>query len=102
MGTVVFPNAPLKLFLTATVEERAKRRFKQLQEKGFHDKFDAVVKELKERDERDQSRSVAPTKPAHDAIILDTTSRSIDQVYNEAYELMSQRGLLGGSQEDVQ
>lgn len=79
MGSIVFPEAPLKVFLTADVATRADRRHKQLMEKGMYAKIADVVEELRRRDERDSSRPVAPLKHYPDAIFLDTTSLSIDQ-----------------------
>jgi len=80
MGTVVFPDAGLKIFLTASVEERAKRRYNQLIAKGIGAILPDLLRELKERDARDSQRRVSPLKPAEDAITLDTTELSIDQV----------------------
>jgi cytidylate kinase len=79
MGSVVFPDAPLKVFLTAGVEVRAERRHKQLMEKGMYAKMADVVEELRRRDERDTSRPVAPLKHYPDAIFLDTTGISVDE-----------------------
>jgi cytidylate kinase len=79
MGSIVFPDAPLKVFLTADVATRAERRHKQLMEKGMYGKMDDVVEELRRRDERDSSRPVAPLRHYPDAIFLDTTSLGIDQ-----------------------
>ena len=79
MGSVVFPDAPLKVFLTAGVDTRAERRYKQLMEKGMYAKMSDVVEELRRRDERDSSRPVAPLKHYPDAIFLDTTGLSVDQ-----------------------
>ena len=79
MGSVVFPDAPLKVFLTAGVETRAARRHKQLMEKGMYAKMGDVVEELRRRDERDSSRPVAPLKHYPDAIFLDTTGLSVDE-----------------------
>jgi cytidylate kinase len=79
MGSVVFPDAPLKVFLTAGMEVRAERRHKQLMEKGMYAKIADVVEELRRRDERDTSRPVAPLKHYPDAIFLDTTGISIDE-----------------------
>ncbi len=84
MGSVVFPQADLKIFLTATLEERARRRYKQLKEQGIGASLDAVLNELAERDERDRNRSVAPLKPAEDAIVIDSTDLSIDEVLEKA------------------
>jgi cytidylate kinase len=80
MGTVVFPDAKLKVFLTASVEARADRRYKQLIEKGFPATLATLLQDLRERDERDTRRSVAPLKPAEDAYRLDTSPLSIDEV----------------------
>jgi cytidylate kinase len=78
MGSVVFPDAALKVFLTAAVDTRAQRRHKQLMEKGMYAKMTDVVEELRRRDERDSSRPVAPLKHYPDAVFLDTTGISID------------------------
>ncbi len=80
MGTVVFPRAKLKIFLTASAEERAKRRYKQLKQNGFDVNLAALLKEIEERDERDMNRSSAPLKPADDALIIDSSSMTIDEV----------------------
>jgi cytidylate kinase len=80
MGTVVFPDAEIKVFLTASPEERARRRYNQLNEKGINVNLDGLVEELRERDQRDSQRPVAPLKPAEDAIVIDTDSLSIEQV----------------------
>ncbi|MTD26614.1 (d)CMP kinase [Erwinia sorbitola] len=80
MGTVVFPDAPVKIFLDASSEERANRRMLQLQEKGFNVNFERLLSEIKERDERDRNRSIAPLVPADDALVLDSTTMSIEQV----------------------
>jgi cytidylate kinase len=79
MGSVVFPEAALKVFLTAEVETRAERRYKQLMEKGMYAKIGDVVEELRRRDERDSSRPVAPLKHYPDAIFLDTTGLTVDE-----------------------
>ena len=80
MGTVIFPDAPLKIFLTASAEERARRRHKQLKQKGIDGTFCALYDDIRRRDRRDQERGVAPLAPAPDAMLLDTTSMSIDEV----------------------
>jgi cytidylate kinase len=80
MGTIVFPQAELKVFLTASATERARRRHKQLSEKGIRAILPALLREIEERDLRDRSRSVAPLIPAHDAHTIDSTSQSIDDV----------------------
>jgi len=80
MGTVVFPDAEVKIFLTASAEERAKRRYNQLHEKGFDVKFERLLAEIEERDARDKNRAVAPLVPADDAWVLDSSRLSIDEV----------------------
>ncbi|OTA14995.1 cytidylate kinase [Xenorhabdus vietnamensis] len=84
MGTVVFPDAPVKIFLDASAEERARRRMLQLQENGFSVSFDRLLSEIQERDFRDRNRAVAPLVPAQAALILDSTSMSIEEVINKA------------------
>jgi cytidylate kinase len=80
MGTVIFPEAPFKVFLTASAAERAKRRYKQLKEKGLSVTLGTLQREIEARDERDASRTVAPLKPAADAVFIDTTGMGIDVV----------------------
>ena len=80
MGTVVFPHAPLKVFLVASAEERAKRRYKQLKDKGIDVNLATLLDEINRRDERDSNRKLAPMRPAADAHTLDTTEMSIDEV----------------------
>jgi len=80
MGTVVFPDAPLKLFLTASAEERAERRYKQLSQKGLDVSLSEFVREIRERDERDGSRSAAPLKLPAGALVVDTTAITIPEV----------------------
>ena len=80
MGTVVFSDAPCKVFLTASAEERAKRRYKQLKEKGLSVTLATLLREIEARDERDATRKVAPLKPARDAVVIDTTALSIAEV----------------------
>ncbi len=87
MGTVVFPNAPVKVFLDASAEERAQRRFNQLQDKGFSVSIAQILSEIKERDFRDRNRTVAPLRPANDALVIDSTSLTIDEVVNKVLEL---------------
>ena len=91
MGTVVFPAASLKIFLTAAAEERAHRRHKQLKEKGLTVNIDDLSQEIRERDLRDSSRPVAPLRPAEDAIILDSTGLSIEQVVDQVLALAQSR-----------
>jgi len=80
MGTVVFVDATLKIYLTASVQVRAQRRHKQLIDKGIHANLAALSRELEERDRRDATRAVAPLKPAQDAVRIDSSALSIDQV----------------------
>ncbi|MEP6899767.1 MAG: (d)CMP kinase [Rhodanobacter sp.] len=80
MGTVIFPDAPFKVFLTASASERAKRRYKQLKEKGLSVTLGGLQREIEARDSRDASRAVAPLKPADDAVLVDTTGMSIEDV----------------------
>jgi CMP/dCMP kinase len=88
MGTVVFPEAELKVFLTASAHSRAMRRTKQLIEKGFSANFDDLFAELLRRDERDTNRAVAPLRPAEGAILLDSTELSIDQTVQAILDCM--------------
>lgn len=83
MGTVIFPDAGVKIFLTASVEARAERRYKQLNDKGFSVNIDDLLKDLRERDARDMQRTVAPLKPAPDAHLLDTSSMGIDEAVEQ-------------------
>lgn len=93
MGTVVFPDAVLKVFLTASVEVRAQRRYKQLIDKGNHANLAALSRDLEERDKRDAARAVAPLKPAVDAVSLDSSGMTVGEVvdrllkqYRKEYE----------------
>ncbi len=91
MGTVVFPAAPLKIYLTASAEERARRRHKQLKDKGLTVNIAGLSQEIRERDWRDSSRPVAPLRPAVDAVILDSTGLTIEQVVDEVLTLARSR-----------
>jgi len=93
MGTVVFPAAELKIFLTASSEERARRRYKQLKDKGSGASLAALSLEIAERDRRDSTRAVAPLKPASDAILLDSTNLSIEEVVDRIMAEVRARGL---------
>ncbi|PHI31373.1 (d)CMP kinase [Budvicia aquatica] len=84
MGTIVFPDAPVKIFLDASAEERAQRRMLQLQQNGLCVKFERLLSEIQERDYRDRNRAVAPLVPASDALILDSTNMSIEEVIEHA------------------
>jgi len=88
MGTVIFPDARLKVFLTASAEVRAERRYKQLKEKGESVNLTRLFREIKARDLRDQSRSVAPLRPAEDAVVIDSTKMSIDEVFDKIVSLV--------------
>jgi cytidylate kinase len=91
MGTVVFPNAKLKIFLTANIEERAKRRFKQLKQGGISVNLRRLCTEIAERDKRDSTRSVSPLKPAEDAIVIDTSILDVKGVMEEISKLVVDR-----------
>ncbi len=91
MGTVVFPAALLKIYLTASAAERARRRHKQLMEKGLTVNIDDLSQEIRERDLRDSSRPVAPLRPAEDAITLDSTGLTIEQVVDQVLVLARSR-----------
>lgn len=95
MGTVVFPDAPLKVFLTASAEERARRRYLQLKAKGDDVNLASLLDEIRARDERDTQRAVAPLKPAADAIQLDSTELSIEQVMERILSEVANRDLAG-------
>ncbi len=88
MGTVIFPDAPHKVFLTASAEERAERRHKQLKDKGVSVNFDDLLREIMARDARDAQRTVAPLKPADDAVLIDTTGIGIDDVVARVMDLL--------------
>lgn len=95
MGTVVFPQAPLKVFLTAGAEERARRRFLQLKGKGEDVTLTSLLEEIRARDERDTQRAVSPLKPADDAIVLDSTELSIEQVLERILSEVALRDITG-------
>lgn len=86
MGTVVFPDADLKFFFQAAPEERAKRRYNQLKAKGKNVTLRDIERELRLRDQRDESRAVSPSKPAPDAVLIDTTGLSIESVFQAVYQ----------------
>ena len=97
MGTVVFPDAPVKIFLTASVEERARRRHKQLMEQGVSANLADLLEDMRARDERDMNRSVAPLVPAEDAITIDTTAMTVDQVIETVMARVATRSQKGGA-----
>lgn len=88
MGTVIFPDAPCKVFLTASAEERAERRHKQLKDKGVSVNFEDLLREIMARDARDAQRTVAPLKPADDAVLIDTTGIGIEDVVARVMDLL--------------
>lgn len=87
MGTVVFPEAKVKIFLDASAEERAQRRFNQLQDKGFNVSIAQILIEIKERDFRDRNRAIAPLRPADDALVIDSTTLTINEVVEQILSL---------------
>lgn len=93
MGTVVFTDADLKIYLTASVEERAERRFRQLQGKGLSANLADLKAAIQARDEQDMNRSVAPLVPADDAVIIDSTDMTIDEVFTELMHHARNKGL---------
>ena len=94
MGTVIFPTAPLKIFLTASADERARRRYNQLKDKGLGANLAALSLEIAERDRRDMNRPVAPLRPAEDAVIVDSTAMTIEAVVNQALQWVAARRLV--------
>ena len=94
MGTVVFPDADLKIYLTASVDERADRRFKQLQDKGLSANLADLKAAIQARDEQDMNRAVAPLVPADDAVIIDSTDMTIEEVFTELMHHARQKGLV--------
>ncbi|MGH1430308.1 MAG: (d)CMP kinase [Neptuniibacter sp.] len=93
MGTVVFPEAGLKVYLDASADERAVRRYNQLINKGLDASLQAILEDIQARDDRDMNRAVAPLKPAADAVILDTTKMSIDEVLAAVLDEARHKGL---------
>lgn len=92
IGTVIFPNALLKIFLTASAEERATRRFEELKERGQTElDYQTILNDIKERDHEDMTRTIAPLKKADDAVELDSTGKTIPQMVNEVIELWNER-----------
>ncbi len=91
IGTIIAPEAPVKIFVTASVETRAKRRFLELQGRGIGATEAEVLADMRARDERDQTRATAPAKPADDAVILDTTSMNADQAFEAALAIVKDK-----------
>ena len=94
MGTVIFPEAPLKVFLTASAEERADRRYKQLKSKGLSASLSDILVNIQQRDELDENRAIAPLKPAEDALVIDCTHMSILDVEQKILTLIHSKGIL--------
>lgn len=94
MGTVVFPDAQVKIFLDADAEVRAQRRVKQLMAVGKSADYNEILREIKERDERDRNRAVAPLKPASDAVVIDSSNMDIAAVYQKAMEIIREKVAL--------
>ena len=93
MGTVVFPDAALKIFLDASAEERARRRYNQLKNKGLSVSLPGLLEQIQERDARDRERTIAPLKPAADALVIDSTAMTIDAVEDTVMQAAQARGL---------
>ncbi len=91
IGTVVLPDAKIKIFLTASAEERAKRRYKELVEKGAKDTYEEVLADLEKRDYQDSHREIAPLKPAEDSIIVDTSDYNFDEAKNIIVNIIKER-----------
>ena len=91
IGTVIAPTAPVKLYITASTEARAERRFKELQGRGENVTYATVLKDMQERDARDASRSAAPAKPAADATVIDTTNMTADAAFTEAVKIAEKK-----------
>ncbi|MBW5802573.1 (d)CMP kinase [Coxiella endosymbiont of Ornithodoros amblus] len=99
MGTVVFPDAVLKFYFDADSQQRAYRRFKELQDRGINVRLPDIQEDLEGRDRRDVTRSISPTKPAEDAVIIDTTHLSIEAVFATVMKHVRQRGLANVTNE---
>ncbi|MCS7195682.1 MAG: (d)CMP kinase [Aquificaceae bacterium] len=95
-GTHIFPDAELKIFLTASAEERARRRWEQLRLEGIEVDYQEILRAILERDERDKNRPIYPFKPAEDAVLIDTTQMGIGEVVEKVLELIKERVLNGG------
>jgi len=89
LGTVVFPDAAVKIFLTASIEERAKRRFKELTEKGIESNLNEIEQNITDRDKQDSTRQIAPLKKPEDAIVIDTTSKKLEDQVSQIVEIVS-------------
>ena len=91
IGTVILPNADLKIFLTADVRDRARRRYEELCAKGMEKPFDEVLAEMEQRDEQDTKRAAAPLKAADDAVLLDTSGNTLEESIDEVCRLISEK-----------
>ena len=91
IGTVILPNADLKIFLTADVRDRARRRYEELRAKGMEKPFDEVLAEMEQRDEQDTQRAAAPLKAADDAVLLDTSGNTLEESIDEVCRLISEK-----------
>ncbi len=91
IGTVILPNADLKIFLTADVRDRARRRYEELRAKGMEKPFDEVLAEMEQRDEQDTQRAAAPLKAAEDAVLLDTSGNTLEESIDEVCRLISEK-----------
>jgi cytidylate kinase len=96
MGTVVFPDAALKIFLTASAEQRARRRWLQLSAAGVDASLDAILDDLQRRDAQDASRAAAPLRPADDAVVIDSSDLTVEQVCARIMGHVEERGLTVG------
>jgi cytidylate kinase len=94
MGTIVFPDATLKIFLTASAEQRANRRYKQLKNKGMDVNFAALLESIQARDVRDMTRSIAPLVPAEDSVVIDSSDLSLPEVVQSVRSLMIERSIV--------
>jgi len=97
MGTVVFPDAVLKIYLTASIEERANRRYKELLAKGEDVSLRGLIEQVRTRDDRDMSRDASPLVPAEDAVELDTSEQTIQEVTDTVLNLVVFKGLFNSS-----
>ncbi len=97
MGSALFPDANLKIFLTASVEERARRRYKQLKDKGLDVSLADLSRDIQERDQRDSTRAASPLRQSDDALLIDSTSRDVGQIVKQILTVAQCRGLMGPS-----
>ena len=91
IGTVVLPNAQVKIFLTASAQERASRRYKEQIERGFDVNYDDILADIKERDYRDENREIAPLKPAADSVYLDTSNNTVEQSVQAVMDIVKEK-----------